>query len=68
LPAHPALQRRLTSLGVNAHGEVLEAGGVSDCYLGLRLDPDKDLESAGVLGGVLGKEQHVGEHSDEVDD
>ena len=30
----------------------------------LRLDPDKDLESA----GVLGKEQHVGEHSDEVDD
>jgi hypothetical protein len=41
---------------------------MSDCYLGLRLDPDKDLESAGVLGGVLGKEQHVGEHSDEVDD
>jgi hypothetical protein len=64
LPAHPALRRRLTSLGVNAHGEVLEAGRVSDCYLGLRLDPDKDLESA----GVLGKEQHMGEHSDEVDD
>jgi hypothetical protein len=26
-------------LGANAHGEVLEAGRVPDCYLGLRLDP-----------------------------
>ena len=50
--------------GPNALGETLEPSRVADCYLGLRLDPDKDLESA----GVLGKEQHVGEHSDEVDD
>jgi hypothetical protein len=37
-------------LGANAHGEVLEAGRVPDCYLGLRLDPnDHDTEAAGVL-------------------
>jgi hypothetical protein len=37
-------------LGANAHGEVLEAGRVPDCYLGLRLDPnDDDIEAAGVL-------------------
>jgi hypothetical protein len=36
-------------LGVNAHGEVLEAGRVPNCYLGLRLDPADDAEGAGVL-------------------
>jgi hypothetical protein len=36
-------------LGVNAHGEVLEPGRVTDCYLGLRLDPAEDAEAAGVL-------------------
>jgi hypothetical protein len=36
-------------LGVNAHGEVLEAGRVPDCYLGLRLDPADDAEAPGVL-------------------
>jgi hypothetical protein len=34
-------------LGANAHGEVLEAGRVPDCYLGLRLDPAKDARAAG---------------------
>jgi hypothetical protein len=29
----------VAQLGANAHGEVLEAGRVPDCYLGLRLDP-----------------------------
>jgi hypothetical protein len=36
-------------LGVNAHGEVLESGRVSDCYFGLRFDPADDAEDAGVL-------------------
>jgi len=36
-------------LGANAHGEVLEAGRVPDCYLGLLLDPAEDAEAAGVL-------------------
>jgi hypothetical protein len=36
-------------LGANAHGEVLEAGRVPDCYLGLLLDPAEDAEGAGVL-------------------
>jgi hypothetical protein len=37
-------------LGANAHGEVLKAGRVPDCYLGLRRDPtDHDTEAAGVL-------------------
>jgi hypothetical protein len=36
-------------LGRNAHGEVLEAGRVPDCYLGLRIDPAEDAEAAGVL-------------------
>jgi hypothetical protein len=36
-------------LGANAHGEVLETGRVSDCYLGLLLDPAEDAEAAGVL-------------------
>jgi hypothetical protein len=36
-------------LGANAHGEVLEAGRVPDCYLALRLDPNEDAEAAGVL-------------------
>jgi hypothetical protein len=36
-------------LGVNAHGEVLEPGRVSDCYLGLLLDPAGDNHGAGVL-------------------
>jgi hypothetical protein len=38
----------VAQLGVNAHGEVLEPGWASDCYLGLLLDPD-DAEAAGVL-------------------
>jgi hypothetical protein len=36
-------------LGANAHGEVLEAGRVLDCYLGLLLDPADDGGDAGVL-------------------
>jgi hypothetical protein len=36
-------------LGVNAHGEILDAGRVPDCYLGLRLDPVGDAQAAGVL-------------------
>jgi hypothetical protein len=36
-------------LGVNAHGEVPEAGRVPDCYLGLLLDPADGTETAGVL-------------------
>jgi hypothetical protein len=36
-------------LGANAHGEVLEAGRVEDCYLGLRLDPDDDARATGAL-------------------
>jgi hypothetical protein len=36
-------------LGVNAHGEVLEAGRVCGCYFGLLLDPAGDGEGAGVL-------------------
>ena len=36
-------------LDVNAHGEVLEPGRVSDCYLGLLLDPAGDHHGAGVL-------------------
>jgi hypothetical protein len=36
-------------LGANAHGEILEAGRVPDCYLGLLLDPAEDAEAAGVL-------------------
>ena len=34
-------------LGANAHGEVLEAGRVPDCYLGLRLDPAVAVTPAG---------------------
>jgi hypothetical protein len=36
-------------LGVNAYGEVLAAGRVPDCYLGLLLDPADDGETVGVL-------------------
>ena len=36
-------------LGANAHGEVLEAGRVPDCYLGLLLDPADDSQDAAVL-------------------
>jgi hypothetical protein len=32
-------------LGANAHGEVLEAGRVPDCYLGLRLDPAVEVDT-----------------------
>jgi hypothetical protein len=39
----------VAQLGANAHGEVLEAGRVPDCYLGLRLDPADDALAAGVL-------------------
>jgi hypothetical protein len=35
--------------GVNAHGEVLAAGRVSDCYLGLLFDRADDAEGVGVL-------------------
>jgi hypothetical protein len=41
--------RPVGQLGVNAHGEVLEAGRVRGCYLGLLLDPAGDGEGAGVL-------------------
>jgi hypothetical protein len=36
-------------LGANAHGEVVEAGRVPDCYLGLLLDPAEDTQVRGVL-------------------
>jgi hypothetical protein len=36
----------VAQLGANAHGEVLEPGRVPDCYLGLRLDPDGDVQAA----------------------
>jgi hypothetical protein len=39
----------VAQLGANAHGEVLEPGRVSDCYLGLLLDPAGDNHGAGVL-------------------
>ena len=39
----------MAQLGANAHGEVLVPGRVSDCYLGLRLDPAGDNHGAGVL-------------------
>ena len=39
----------MVQLGANAHGEVLEAGRVPDCYLGLRLDLPGRTEPAGVL-------------------
>jgi hypothetical protein len=39
----------MAQLGANAHGEILEPGRVSDCYLGLRLDPPGHTEPAGVL-------------------
>ncbi len=39
----------MAQLGANADGEVLEPGRVSDCYLGLRLEPDDDAQAAGVL-------------------
>lgn len=39
----------MAQLGVNAHGEVLEPGRASDCYLGLLLYPAGDNRGAGVL-------------------
>jgi hypothetical protein len=39
----------MRQLGRNAHGETLEPGRVSDCYLGLHLDPPGQAEPAGVL-------------------
>jgi hypothetical protein len=36
-------------LGANAHGEVLQAGRVPDCYLGLLLEDAEDGRGAGVL-------------------
>jgi hypothetical protein len=39
----------VAQLGANAHGQVLEAGRVPDCYLGLCLTPAADAEAAGVL-------------------
>ena len=39
----------MSQLGANALGEVLEPGRVSDCYLGLRLDPADETETPGVL-------------------
>ena len=32
-------------LGANAHGEVLAAGRVPDCCLGLRLDPAVEVDT-----------------------
>jgi hypothetical protein len=37
----------VVQLGANAHGEVLEPGRMSDCYLGLRLADD--VQGPGVL-------------------
>jgi hypothetical protein len=34
-PIHHYKSRTVEQSGVNAHGEVLEAGRVPDCYLGL---------------------------------
>jgi hypothetical protein len=39
----------VSELGANALGEILEPGRVSDCSLGLRLDPADGTEAAGVL-------------------
>jgi len=39
----------VAQLGANAFGEILEPGRVPDCYLGLRLDPADDDQTAGVL-------------------
>src|SRR5215216_2796209 len=52
LVPHPSTSTRsrpVGQLGANAHVEVLEAGRVPDCYLGLLLDPAEDAEAAGVL-------------------
>src|SRR5829696_5149813 len=42
-------RRRVSQLGANALGEVLEPGRVPDCYLGLRLDPPGDQHAGRVL-------------------
>jgi hypothetical protein len=39
----------VAQLGANAHGEILEPGRVSDCYLGLRLDSDDNAQAASML-------------------
>ena len=39
----------MAQLGANAHGEVLEPGRVSDCYLGLLLNPPRDQRAGRVL-------------------
>jgi hypothetical protein len=39
----------MAQLGRNADGQVLVPGRVPDCYLGLRLDPADDVDTAGVL-------------------
>jgi hypothetical protein len=39
----------VAQLGANAHGEVLEPGRVSDCYLGLLLDPPRNQHAGSVL-------------------
>jgi hypothetical protein len=39
----------VAQLGRNAHGEVLEPGRVSDCYLGLLLEPPSDRHAGRVL-------------------
>jgi hypothetical protein len=44
---HPATGARpVTQLGANAHGEMLEAGRVPDCHLGLHLGQADDAEAA----------------------
>jgi hypothetical protein len=48
-PSASSRSRPVGQLGANAHGEILEAGRVPDCYLGLLLDPAEDAEAAGVL-------------------
>jgi hypothetical protein len=48
----------MAQLGANALGEVLEPGRVSDCYLGLLLDPPGQTEPAGVLVVALASLLH----------
>jgi hypothetical protein len=48
-PPAAGAQAQWAQLGRNAHGEVLEPGRVSDCYLGLRLDPPRDEQAGSVL-------------------
>jgi hypothetical protein len=44
-PSTSTKSRPVGQLGAKAHGEVLEAGRVPDCYLGLRLDPAGEVDT-----------------------